>query len=265
MAARLLGLEITGIYHTDFPQYVKCLTQDEMLEQMTWRYMHWFYGQMRKIYVPSEYYRRHLAANGFDAAALQVLPRGVDMTRFNPAKRDPAFWSRFGLNGAFKILYVGRVSREKNVHLLVDAYQNVRATRQDVDLVIVGEGPELTELKQKMATPNIVFTGFLKGEALARAYASADLFVFPSTSDTFGNVVLEAQASGLPAVVSTLGGPAEIVNRNGSGLAVDVRQPAALCEAIHELIQDEPRRREMGRRALQAASAHDWERVLEQF
>jgi glycosyltransferase involved in cell wall biosynthesis len=264
-AARLLGIRPVGIYHTDFPKYVKCLSQDETLEQLAWRYMQWFYGQMERIHVPSEYYRKHLIENGFDQARLKVMPRGVDLVRFNPGKRDVNFWKRYGLNGNLKLLYVGRVSREKNIKTLLDAFQFVRTTVPAVDLVVVGDGPELAGLRKQSPDGNICFTGVLHGEDLAAAYASADLFVFPSASDTFGNVVLEAHASGLPAIVSTQGGPAEIIARNGSGLAVDVRTPAPLCAGIRELIWDEKRRADMGLSALKTACEMSWDQALDQL
>ncbi|MEI6514752.1 MAG: glycosyltransferase [bacterium] len=265
MASRLLGLRTVGIYHTDFPKYVKSLTQDEVLEQLAWRYMQWFYGQMEKIYVPSEFYRKQLAENGFDPAKLSILPRGVDRDRFNPGKRDEHFWEQYGLNGNLKLLYVGRISKEKNVRTLIEAFRYVRTTTPVVDLVVVGEGPELEALRREIKDENIRFTGLLMGDDLAKAYASADMFVFPSASDTFGNVVLEAQASGLPAIVSNEGGPAEIIARNGSGLAVNVRTPAPLCAAIRELVWDKDRRMVMSRKALQTAKDLSWDRALDQF
>ncbi len=264
-ASRLLGLTPVGIYHTDFPQYVKCLTQDEALEQLAWRYMQWFYGNMEKIYVPSEYYRKHLSENGFDNKKLKILPRGVDVTQFNPQKRDRSFWNRFGLNGNLKLLYVGRVSREKNIQTLIDAFHVVRTTTPHIDLVIVGDGPELETFRKQSSGDHIYFTGILKGEELASAYASADLFVFPSTSDTFGNVILEAHASGLPAIVSTQGGPAEIVARNQSGLAVDVRTPALLSASIRDLARDENKRHLMSQGALRTAYEMSWDQALDQL
>ena len=265
MASRLLGLRTVGIYHTDFPKYVKSLTQDEVLEQLAWRYMQWFYGQMERIHVPSEYYRKYLAENGFESDRLKVLPRGVDTVRFNPGKRDGNYWKRHGLNGNLKLLYVGRVSREKNIQTLIDAFCFARTTMPNLDLVVVGDGPELQTLRKQQTDSHVCFTGVLRGEELATAYASADLFVFPSASDTFGNVVLEAHASGLPAIVSTQGGPAEIVARNGSGLAVDVRTPAPLCAGIRELVWDEKRRADMGCGALKTAREMSWDRALDQF
>jgi len=265
MAARLLGIRAVGIYHTDFPKYVKCLTQDEGLEQLAWRYMQWFYGQMSRIHVPSEYYRNLLADNGFDRNRLSVLPRGVDLERFNPGKRDGNYWKRYGLNGNLKLLYVGRVSKEKNLQVLIDAFRFARTTTPNLDLIVVGDGPELAAFRKQPVESNICFTGLLKGEDLAAAYASSDLFVFPSASDTFGNVVLEAHASGLPAIVSTQGGPAEIIARNGSGLAVDVRTPAPLCAGIRELVWDGARRASMSRNALKTASEMSWDRALDKF
>jgi glycosyltransferase involved in cell wall biosynthesis len=265
-AARLLGLGAVGIYHTDFPQYVRNLTQDEVMEQLTWKYMQWFYSQMETVYVPSGYYARQLQEKGVaSAAAIRVLPRGVDKDRFSPGKRDREFWRQFGMNGNFKLLYVGRVSKEKNLGMLLEAFCFVRSTTPDVDLVVVGDGPELPALRAAQTDPNIRFLGALHGEALSRAYASADLFVFPSVSDTFGNVILEAHASGLPAVVSDRGGPAEIVMRHGSGIAVDVRTPAPFCAAIRELIWDAGRREVLSRGALEAARAHDWDRIIEEL
>jgi glycosyltransferase involved in cell wall biosynthesis len=264
-AARLLGLRVTGIYHTDFPGYIRCLTGDEYLEQLAWGYMRWFYGGMDRVHAPTECYRRSLADHGLDPARLGILPRGVDTTLFSPAKRDPALWQRYGLNGNFKLLYVGRVSREKNVGSLIEAYRALRATRKDLDLVIVGEGPDYNDMRQRHARDGVVFTGFLRGEDLARAYAAADLFVFPSATDTFGNAVLEALASGVPAVVSDQGGPSELVARHAAGLAVDTRAPGPLAAAIADLIQDPARRGLMAERALQTAREHTWDAALDRL
>jgi hypothetical protein len=111
-AARLLGLRTVGIYHTDFVQYVRYLTQDDGMAEMTWKYMLWFYDQVDIILAPTEYCRGHLMDHGFDPAKLKVMARGVDTRQFHPNHRDPAYYDRYSLNGAFKFLYVGRISRE---------------------------------------------------------------------------------------------------------------------------------------------------------
>ena len=140
---------------------------------------------------------------------------------FNPRKRDPEIFDRYGLSDKFRFLYVGRLSREKNLDGLLDAFDELLGRGHRVSLVIVGDGPYRRPLESRCQGRPAVFTGLLEGEALARTYASADAMVFPSTTDTFGNVVLEAQASGVPAIVTDRGGPADIVRRYDSGIIVD--------------------------------------------
>src|SRR2546423_3774369 len=218
LAAKMLNLQTSGIYHTDFPQYVRILTEDGFLESVTWRYMHWFYGQLDTVFVNSEEYRDSWIKRGFDPAKLKIFPRGLDTQLFHPTRRDPAFFEKFGgkKNGQVRLLYVGRVSREKDLDLLADAYRRLRKEGLPVQLFVVGHGPYSEALAK--ALPEAFFTGYLRGTELATAYASADVFVFPSTTDTFGNVILEAQASGLPVVVSDSGGPKELVTDKANGL-----------------------------------------------
>jgi glycosyltransferase involved in cell wall biosynthesis len=260
-AGRLLGLHVTGIYHTDFPHYVQQLTQDDRLEALTWRYMQWFFGQVDTLFVPSEYYREQLVGKGFDPPRLRLLGRGVDAEQFNPRRRDPDFWRRRGVPEGFKYVYVGRLSREKNLDLLLAAFAELHDRGLAAQLVMVGDGPAAAELRSA-AGQGVFFLGQLEGDELAAAYASSDVFVFPSTSDTFGNAVLEAQASGLPAIVSVHGGPVETISRFDSGLAVDVRRPGALAQAMQRLFDDEPWRRRLSERALDNALSSDWESVF---
>jgi glycosyltransferase involved in cell wall biosynthesis len=262
-AGRLLGIPLSAIYHTDFPKYVRFMTQDEALEQLTWRYMHWFYDQMQTIHVPSEFYRRQLVENGFDSRKLQVLKRGVDVERFSPEKRDASFWPRRGARNGFTFLYVGRVSKEKNLDLLLASFEGLLAKGLTVDLAIVGDGPYLPALRERYRHPEILFAGYLDGEELARAFSSADAFVFPSTTDTFGNVVLEAQASGLAAIVSNQGGPAEVVEHRRAGLIFDTADPDSLAAAMSCLRRDETMRARFGQAALQNARHNSWAQVLD--
>ncbi len=261
-AARLLGIPATGIYHTDFPVYVRHFTASEALEELAWKLSRWFFGQMDTLYVPSAHYMEKLAERGFERATMRLLPRGVDFLRFNPGKRDPEFWRRLGVGDGFKYLYVGRVSKEKNLDALLGAFATLRGSGRDGQLVIVGDGPYLDELAARESRPDVTFTGFLHGDDLATAYASADLFVFPSTTDTFGNVVLEAQASGLAAIVSHRGGPQEIVAPAGSGLVIDPDRPGALAEAMGELAERTEMRLAMAQRALANAQQSGWEALL---
>ncbi len=262
-AARLLGLRTTGIYHTDFVQYVRYLTQDDDLADLTWKYMAWFYEQAHTILVPTEYYRQYLIQNGFDSAKLRVMTRGVDSQAFHPGKRDPSFFGRYGLDAPMKFLYVGRVSREKDLDHLIEAFDRLRERGHEASLVVVGDGPYRRELQARCQGRSIVFTGELEGDDLAKAYASADAMVFPSTTDTFGNVVLEAQASGVPVIVSDVGGPAEIVRTHASGIIVDHHDPKALTDAMEKLCRSPELRADLRARGLCNASECTWEKVLE--
>src|ERR1041384_1046266 len=130
LAVKMLNLQTSGIYHTDFPQYIRILTEDSFLESVTWRYMHWFYGQLDTVFVNSEEYRESWIKRGFDPERLKILPRGLDTELFHPTRRNPAFFEKFGAtNGQVRLLYVGRVSREKDLDLLVEAYRRLRNDR----------------------------------------------------------------------------------------------------------------------------------------
>jgi glycosyltransferase involved in cell wall biosynthesis len=264
-AARLLGLRTTGIYHTDFAQYVRHLTRDDDLADLTWKYMLWFYEQTSTILVPTEFYRKQLIHHGFDPTKLGVMARGVDTQLFDPGKRDPALFDRQGLGDTFRFLYVGRMSREKNLDNLLDAFEELLRRGHKVSLVLVGEGPYRGPLESRCQGRPAMFTGLLEGEELARTYASADAMVFPSTTDTFGNVVLEAQASGVPAIVTDRGGPADIVRRYDSGLIVDHTQPMALADAMERVFLSAELRADLRARGLRNAAESKWENVLEGF
>ncbi len=195
LAAKTFGLRASGIYHTDFPQYIRILTEDSFLETLTWNYMHWFYSQLDHIFVNSEVYRRCWVDRGIDPAKISIFPRGLDLVLFDPARRSSAFWPQFGIpGGRVVLLYVGRISKEKGLEVLAAAYRKLRDGGFPVALAFVGDGPYLKELKE--IVPDACFTGYLESTRLAEAFASADIFMFPSTTDTFGNVVLEALASG---------------------------------------------------------------------
>ncbi len=230
-AAKLLGLRTSGIYHTDFPQYVRILTDDGFMETMMWQYMKWFYAQMDRVYVNSQFYRDCWVERGISPEKLFILSRGLDTDLFHYRRRDPDFWRQRGAQHPV-LLYVGRVSREKELEFLTRVYQELHRLGVKCDLAIVGEGPYTEELRRLI--PEAIFTGVLHGEELGTAYASADLFVFPSTTDTFGNVVVEAIASGLTAFVSDIGGPREIVREPEEGRILPANDLNAWVQAIRE-------------------------------
>ncbi|MBX3413572.1 MAG: glycosyltransferase [Pirellulales bacterium] len=264
-AARLLGLKVTGIYHTDFPRMVRHFTQDAGLEQLTLRYMLWFFGQMDTLFVPSESYRELLTRQGFDPAKLVVLRRGVDCALFHPARREESFWHRYGLGPGPKLLYVGRLSKEKNLDRLCEEFALAQRRGMKASLILVGDGPQADELRARWQQHGVLFTGVLEGPTLATAYASADLFVFPSTTDTFGNAVLEAMACGLPAIVSDRGGPQETVGFYQAGVVADIYEPGRWAEVMARLVQDNHERDELSRRAVRTARESRWELVFDQL
>ncbi|HEY4639017.1 MAG TPA: glycosyltransferase, partial [Candidatus Udaeobacter sp.] len=137
LAAKMLNLQTSGIYHTDFPQYIRILTEDSFLESVAWGYMHWFYGQVDTVFVNSEEYKQSWIKRGFDPAKLKILPRGLDTELFHPARRDSVFFQKFGAsNGEVRLLYVGRISREKDLDVLADAYRQLRKEGVQVQLFV---------------------------------------------------------------------------------------------------------------------------------
>jgi glycosyltransferase involved in cell wall biosynthesis len=264
LAAKMLNLQTSGIYHTDIPEYVRILTEDRFLESLAWSYMHWMYGQVDTVWVNSEQYRKCWVDRGFAPEKLKILPRGLDTDLFTPERRDLTFWPGSGSNGKeVRLLYVGRISREKDLDVLAAAYKKLRQAGHPVKLYFVGLGPYTEALTE--ALPDAVFLGYLKGEKLAKAYASADVFVFPSTTDTFGNVILEAQASGLPVIVSDLGGPKELVEDGKTGFVTKAHDADDFARAIEQMSGDPKLRARMGHEARQQVVNRSWPGAFRKF
>jgi glycosyltransferase involved in cell wall biosynthesis len=253
VAGKLLGLPVVAHYHTELPDYALNLTQDRKIAAIVRGWTSWFYRQADRVVVPSRATAKSVKNLGVEPERIALLPRGVDTDLFTTDKRNHAEFERFGMNGARKLLYVGRVSREKGLDSLLSAFGRLRAARENVELVVVGDGPYKEDLQRQVQDENVVFVGYQRGEQLARIYASADVFVFPSTTDTFGNVVLEAQASGVPSVVANRGGPAEQVTPGVNGFVVDPDDSEQMARAIGDLLDDEGLRQDMGRAARRRA------------
>jgi glycosyltransferase involved in cell wall biosynthesis len=264
LAGKMLNLQTSGIYHTDFPQYIRILTEDSFLESAAWHYMHWFYGQLDTVFVNSEEYRQNWIARGFEPGKLRIFPRGLDTELFTPARREPTFWEKFGAsNGQVRLLYVGRISREKDLDVLANSYRRLRDEGLSVQLFVVGHGPYSEGLSELL--PDAVFTGYLTGIELATAYASADVFAFPSTTDTFGNVIIEAQASGVPVVVSDSGGPKELVEDKANGLITKSHDVDDFTRAVRALVVDPGLRKKMGHCARKSVVDRSWPSAFRKF
>jgi glycosyltransferase involved in cell wall biosynthesis len=251
MAARLLGVPMLTTHHTNFPAYVEHLFGSPTLARLTRLAMRLFYCRMAGVCARSERLVDDIAAMGVDHGRVHVIQPGVALERFNPGHRDPSIWDEYPsiTPDSVKVLYVGRVSVEKNLSLLVRIWPEVRRAcrERSVQLVIVGDGPYRREMER--ALPDACFLGFRHGRELSALYASADLFVFPSMTDTLGQVVLEAQASGLPAVVSNRGGPARIVDDGVSGFVLPGDRHDLWRDAIARLALEDDLRQRMGESA----------------
>ena len=248
--ARILKLPFYSTYHTQLPQYARALTNDPTIEDLVRRFTIWYYDQAEIIFCPSQSTADELVGWGLAASKMRVFPRGIDIDHFHPSKRNGFFSQDADAERSLRLVYVGRVSREKDLHVLEKAYRGIlERTDRRVHLVVVGDGPYRAEMEANMKGLPVTFTGYLDGEDLASAYASSDIFVFPSTTDTFGNVVLEAQASGLPVIVSDRGGPCENMIHGETGLITIGEDEESFAAAILSLANDDTRRTHMSKAA----------------
>jgi glycosyltransferase involved in cell wall biosynthesis/predicted metal-dependent phosphoesterase TrpH len=231
-AAKTLQLETSATYHTSIPEYVEDYTKDISLEELAWKYMLAFYHAVDEVLVPSKSIARLLHKRGLRNRKLLVLDRWVDVNRFHPRHRTEGFWERWGIRTDCVFIYVGRLGAEKNLDLAIEAFRRLDRGH----LVLVGDGPYRAHLEEVAKGLPVTFTGFLGGDDLCRAIASADVKVFPSVTDTWGNAPLEAQASGIPVIVSTMGGPAELMLDGKTGLRVSGRDFDELRDAMATLL-----------------------------
>jgi len=260
---RLLGIPVVGSYHTELGPYALHLTRDLLVAEATDVYVDWFYNQCATVLAPTRGVGDALEARGLPRVG--VWGRGVDATAFGSERRDAALReSLLGEDGRLLILSVGRVSHEKRLGVLLDAFARVGRVRPDARLVVVGDGPARREL-ERTAPAGTVFAGEARGEELAAFYASADLFCFPSTTDTFGQVLLEAGASGLPVVAAAAGGALELVSHGRNGLLVQPEDAGGLAAALLELAEDPARRAAFGAAGLEAARARTWDAAFAQL
>jgi glycosyltransferase involved in cell wall biosynthesis len=265
LAARMLRAPVLGTYHTDFPAYAEKLTGDHRVANGTRAYCEWFYRRLSSVFSRSRAYELNLRDLGVSPQKTATLAPCVDTQRFNPRRRDEAVWRRIGVTQPHRLLYCGRVSVEKNLEFLARAYEQLASTRRDTALVIVGDGPHLAKMRQRLAGLPAYFPGARDDDTVAALYASSDLLVFPSRTDTLGQVVLEAQASGLPALVSSVGGPREIVEHETSGLVLPTEDPGTWATVIATLLDDPARRQSMSRAAARRAGRFSLARTFEQF
>jgi glycosyltransferase involved in cell wall biosynthesis len=252
LSARVVGLPLVGSYHTELGAYAALRTGDRQLRAGAEAALAAFYGQCEVVLSPSAPADESLRMLGIAPERIARWERGVDTARFTPERRDAG-----SLPGEITILHSGRVTVEKGAHLLADA--GALAVERD-HLVIAGGGPEEGLLRERLG-PAVTILGWLEGERLAATYASADLLVFTSRTDTLGQVILEAQASGLPVVAAAEGGPRTLIEDGRSGRLCEP-DPVQLASAICELAARSTFRRRLAAGALSAVRQRSWERSL---
>ncbi|HLX21216.1 MAG TPA: glycosyltransferase [Gaiellaceae bacterium] len=257
--ARLLGVPVVGSYHTELGPYALHLTRDLIVAEATEVYVDWFYGRCSTVLAPTHGVADALVARGLKDVG--IWGRGVDTDLFSPERRDEALCEQLLDRGGLVVLYVGRLSHEKRIGVLLDAFARVSRVRSEARLVVVGEGPARREF-ERTAPAGTVFVGEARGRDLAALYASADVFCFPSTTDTFGQVLLEAGASGLPVVAAAAGGATELVVHGQNGLLVPPEDPGLLAAALLELAESPARRAAYGAAGLAAARARTWDAAI---
>jgi len=261
--AKLLGVPLVGSYHTELGPYALHLTRDLVVAEAMGIYVDWFYRNCDSVLAPTSTVASTLVERGVTPYE-RVWSRGVDTNHFTPLRRRDALREAHLGDGEVLLLSVGRVSPEKRLDLLLDAVTIARAEAPEVRLVVAGDGPAREQLEAG-APDGVRFLGELGGAALADLYASADIFCFPSTTDTFGQVLLEAGASGLPVVAAAAGGALDLVRPGVTGLLVTPDRSDALATAIVELVRSDTVRKRLGAEGRDTALARTWQRSLREL
>jgi glycosyltransferase involved in cell wall biosynthesis len=264
-AARRMKLPVASSFHTNFDHYAAHYGFFG-IQKLAFAYLRWFHNRTLVTLVPSRATRERLAGDG--VRRVEIWSRGVDARLFNPSHRDPELRRTLGLaEGDLLLVNVGRLAPEKNLGVLIGAFLRLRASlsgrgREKVRLALVGAGPQ-EEAIGRAGYPGVLLVGEKHGLELSRWFASADVFAFPSLSETFGNVVLEAQASGLPVVGFDCQGVNERVVDEVDGLLVPVG--GDLAPALQRLCEDKGLRERLGRAALEKARKQDWQPIFDEL
>lgn len=252
-------LPIVASYHTRYENYLTYYGLG-LLHRPVSAYLKWFYGSCRELYAPSESMAEILKAEGI-STEIRLWSRGVDTENFHPSKRSGAWRSKHGIaDDELVICFVSRLVREKELDTLVDVLEGLRRRGVPHRSLIVGDGPDRNFLEQKL--PSSTFTGFLVGDELARAYASSDIFLFPSETETFGNVTLEAMASGLVTVCADASGSRSLVVPEVTGFLAKPKHSEEFVGYIQWLADDATLRNRMRAAARERSLGFSWDAAM---
>lgn len=257
--AKQQGVPVVGSYHTHFSSYLKYYKL-QVLEPVVWAYLRRFYGQCEHVYVPSPSVADALTDHGIDDG-IRLWTRGVDMDRFGLHRRSEDWRARHGFApDDVVVTFVGRLVWEKGLDVFADVVRALERSGLPHRSLIVGDGPAQAALERRL--PNTTFAGYLSGTELATAYASSDVFLFPSDTETFGNVTLEAMASGLPTICADATGSRGLVRHGETGFLVPPGDAAAFATRAAQLVSDTALRTRLGEEALAHAQAYSWNAVM---
>ena len=255
-------IPVVSSYHTHFSSYLEYYGLS-LMEPLLWKYLKYFYSNSVHTYVPSQSMIDTLKQNGVKSD-LRIWARGIELDKFNPDKRDLAWRQEMGIkDDEILVTFVSRLVWEKEMDTLRSTFNALHNRDLKVKTMIVGDGPAGPELRETM--PDTIFTGYLKGEDLIRAYASSDVFMFPSISETFGNVTLEALACGIPAVVADAQGNKSLVVDGYNGFLVTPKDADAFTTKIMKIVNDSNLRIEMSKNATEFAGKFTWDKIFKEL
>ncbi len=257
-ASRQLGIPLVSSAHTDYEKYAARYGV-EWAWRMGWTYLKWFYGKTSRVLCPSRVFEAYLRSRGIKHTGLWT--RGIDTEVFNPRHRSTGYRDLFGVGpDDLLVTYVGRLAAEKDLTILLDAWGNLGSRRGKAQLVLVGQGPMVGEIHARKI-PGVHLTGLLRGQDLSEAYASSDIFAFPSTTETFGNVALEAMASGLAPVVASAGGMLDFCEDGRNALMVRPGSTTHFGEQLARVLNDAALRQQLIVGALETAKGRRWDAI----
>jgi glycosyltransferase involved in cell wall biosynthesis len=260
-AARKLRIPVTSDFHTNFDHYSRHYGVGWLRKPVS-AYLRSFHNRTARTFVPTTAMAVGLTEQGYHR--VDVVARGVNTALYDPVRRDPALREAWGANAdAPVVLYVGRLAAEKNLPLALQAFRGIQLQTPEARFVLVGDGPMRAALTRD--NPDCVFAGMRRGEDLARYYASADVFLFPSVTETFGNVTLEAMASGLCVVAYDYAAAADVIRDGENGVLVAFDDAQGFLLAAQDATGDAGRRAAMGLRARQTAMTLDWDAINDRF
>lgn len=233
LLARFYKIPKAGIYHTDFPAYIYKNTNSKVFKYISRSYLKLFYRNFEAIFVRSQEYKSIVIKDlNIDESKIFILNAGINTDNFSPSFRNINIWNDYKIRiNSMKFLYVGRATKEKNIEFLIELFKKVYVLKLNIDLIIVGNGHFL-KYKEELEKFNIYFLGTKFDRELSSIYASSDVFVFPSTTDTLGQVVMEGMSSSLPVIVTNKGGPKEFVKSSNSGLILDIKNEKEWINSI---------------------------------